>query len=99
MLPNCDNSRAPTLPLLPIGTTKQSELNSRPATNSPPIAQSTPAAEHLDIQIADFLAQSIAVDAKQIGCPDLVAAGCRQRYRQKRMLDLAQHAVIEAGRR
>jgi hypothetical protein len=70
-----------------------------PGADRPCLIASAAATEHLDVQITDFLAQSIAVDAEQIGSPDLIAAGCRQRHRQKRMLDLAQHPVIEAGRR
>ena len=33
----------------------------------------------LDFQIADLLAQRVAVDAQKVGGADLVAAGCRQR--------------------
>src|SRR6266851_8829054 len=57
------------------------------------------AAEHLDVEVADLLAQGVAVETEQIGGADLVAAGRRERHREERMLDLAQHPVIEAGRR
>src|ERR1700686_253620 len=53
----------------------------------------------LDFQVADLLAQRVAIDAKEIGGADLVAAGCRQCRRQQRSFDLAQDAVIEARRR
>src|SRR5215471_13287116 len=70
------------------------------ATRYPPFAPFSPAAaEHLDIQIADLLAQRVAVDPEQIGGADLVAAGGGERHRQERMLDLPQNAVIEPGRR
>src|SRR5579871_4367122 len=57
------------------------------------------AAVNLDIQVADFLPQRIAVQTEQVGRADLVAAGRRQRRGQKRHLDLLEDAVIEAGRR
>src|SRR5262245_15926833 len=56
-------------------------------------------AEDLDIQIADLLAQRIAIDAQKIGRPDLIAAGRSQRRCQQRHLDLTQDAMIEAWRR
>src|SRR5262245_15748849 len=56
--------------------------------------RSPAAAEHLNIEIADFLAQGVAVDPQQVGGPDLVAAGRRQRHRQQRVFDLAQHPVV-----
>ncbi len=33
------------------------------------------AAENLDVEIADFLSQRIAVDPQQVGGADLIAAG------------------------
>ena len=59
-------------------------------------AVSAGAAENLNIEIANFLAQRIAINPKQVGSPDLVTAGCGKGHRQKRMLDFAQHAVVEA---
>src|SRR5437016_3568182 len=47
------------------------------------------AAEHLNVEIADLLAQGVAVDAEQVGGADLVAAGGGERHREERMLDLA----------
>ena len=46
-----------------------------------------------------FLRSVLRLTPEQVGGPDLVAAGRRQRRRQQRILDLAQDAVIEAGRR
>src|SRR5215208_7993405 len=56
-------------------------------------------AHHLDVEVADLLAQRVAVDAEQVGGADLVTAGSGERGREQRVLDLAQDAVIEAGRR
>ena len=56
-------------------------------------------ADHLDVEIADLLAQGVAVHPQQVGRADLIAARCRQSRRQQRVLDLAQNAVIEPGRR
>src|SRR5688500_12401216 len=55
--------------------------------------------EDLDVEVADFLAKRIAVEAKQIGGPDLVAPGCRESGGEQRILDFTQDAVVEAGRR
>jgi hypothetical protein len=44
----------------------------------------------LDVEVADLLAQGIAVEAEQIRRPDLVAPGCGQRRRQQRNLDFPQ---------
>src|SRR6266508_4742956 len=60
---------------------------------------STAAAEYLDVEIADFLAQGIAVDPQQVGRPDLVPTGGCERYQQERVLDFAQYPVVEPGRR
>src|SRR4029077_3943497 len=38
----------------------------------------------LDFEVADFLGQRVAIDAKEIGGADLIAAGRRQRRRQER---------------
>src|SRR5947209_17500672 len=59
-------------------------------------ARSAPGAVHRDIQIADLLAQRVAVEPKKIGGADLVAAGRRQRRGEQRHLDFTQDAVIEA---
>jgi hypothetical protein len=76
MLPNCDNSGARKVALWPIGTIKSNER------------ASAAAAEDLDIEIADFLAQRVAIDPEQIRRADLVTARGRKRRRQERMLDL-----------
>src|SRR6185503_19310979 len=57
------------------------------------------AAVDLNIEVADFLAQGVAVDAEQVGRANLVAAGGGERGGQQRIFDLAQDAVIEPGRR
>src|SRR5262245_51345406 len=56
-------------------------------------------AEDLNIEIADFLPQGIAIDPEQIRRADLVAAGGCQSHREERMLDLAQDTVVKAGGR
>src|SRR5262245_21086015 len=45
------------------------------------IVGSVPAPKNLNVQIADFLAQGIAVQAEQIGGADLVAPGSSQSRR------------------
>src|SRR5690242_968389 len=57
------------------------------------------AAKDLNIEITDFLAQSIPIDPQKVGGPDLIAAGCSQRRRQQRVFDLAQNAMIETSGR
>ena len=78
MLPNCDNSEARYLALWRIGIIKKSSTK----------GASAAAAEDLNVKIADFLAQRVAIDPEQICGADLVAAGGRKRHRQERMLDL-----------
>src|SRR5262249_47429463 len=60
-------------------------------------AFSVAAAKHLNVEVADFLPQSVAVKPQQIGCPDLISPGCCQGGRKQRIFDLAQNAVIEPG--
>src|SRR5829696_3725447 len=55
--------------------------------------------DHLNVEIANFLPQRIAVHAKQIGRPDLIAARRYKRRREQRILHFAQNAVVQAGRR
>ena len=89
MLPNCDNSEARCIALWRIGIIKKS-----------PIARAlAAAAEDLNVEIADFLTQRVAIDPEQICGADLVAASGRKGHRQERMLDLPEHPVVEAGRR
>src|SRR5215475_6937990 len=83
MLRNCDYSAASFAAKM-IGET---------------IDRSAAGADDLDIEVADLLSQGIAVDPQEVGSPDLIAAGCRERGRQQRVFDLAQDAVIEARRR
>src|SRR5262249_39526722 len=54
-------------------------------------------ADHLDVEIADLLAQGVAVDAEQVGGTDLVAARGGERGREQRLLHLAQDAMVKAG--
>src|SRR5262245_420148 len=54
------------------------------------------AAEDLNFEIADFLAQRIAIDPEEIGRAYLIAPSGCERHRQERMLDLPQHAMVEA---
>src|SRR6478672_4518539 len=53
----------------------------------------------LDVEVADLLAQGVAVDAQEIGGADLVAARRGQRGGEERPFHLAQDAVVETGRR
>src|SRR5689334_910256 len=61
--------------------------------------QSIAAAKYLNIEIADFLPQGVAIDPQQVGGADLIASCCRQSRRQQRMLHLPQDAMVEPGRR
>src|SRR5262249_369709 len=56
-------------------------------------------AEDLNIEIADFLPQRIAIDPEQIRRPDLVAPRASPSHHGERMPDLAQDAVVKAGGR
>src|SRR5271156_5282460 len=53
----------------------------------------------LNIEIADLLAQRVAVETQKIGGTNLIAPGSRQRCRQQRNFDLLEDPVVEAGRR
>src|SRR5262249_25385866 len=63
------------------------------------LAGSDSCANDLNIEVANLLPQRVAVDAEQVGSPDLIAPGCRQRSRQQRVFDLAQDPVVKAGGR
>src|SRR5262249_56792971 len=63
-----------------------------------PAPASAAAPKHLDVEVADLLAQGVAIDPEQVGGADLVAAGRRQGDRQQRMFDFPQDAVIEPWR-
>src|SRR5689334_18449070 len=56
-------------------------------------------AANLDVEFADLLAESVAVEAEELGGFELVAAGGPQAQQDQRPLDLAQHPVIEPSRR
>src|SRR5579863_5267703 len=75
-------------------------------TNSPTNQAATPAANYsvtgpidLDVEVADLLAQGVAVEAQKVGGANLIAAGRSQGRREQRDLDLLEDAVIEARRR
>src|SRR5882757_8285879 len=90
MLPNCDNSAArPTAKTLGprIFETIKAEI------------ALTAAAIDLNVEVANFLPQRVAVQAEQIGGADLIAAGRRQRGGQQRHLDFLKDAVVEPRRR
>jgi hypothetical protein len=53
----------------------------------------------LQVELPELLAQSVAVQAEQLGRPDLVAPGRLQRERQQRPFHLAQDTVVESARR
>src|SRR3954462_6425634 len=57
------------------------------------------AADDLEVEVTDLLAQGIAIDAEELRRPDLVAAGGGQGGADQRRLDLPQDPVIEPGRR
>src|ERR1700694_2747221 len=90
MLPNCDNSAA-----YPPGTCSILAAFTRIFAATSLAA----AAVDLNVQIADFLPQRVAVEAEQVGRADLIAARRRQRRSEQRHLDFLEDAMIEAGRR
>src|SRR5258708_15464225 len=55
--------------------------------------------DDLYFQVPDFLAQRVAIDAQQVGSPDLVAAGRGKCRREQGVFDLPQDSMIEARRR
>src|ERR1700747_2801944 len=55
--------------------------------------------DHPDIEVADLLAQGVAVDPQEVGGADLVAAGGRKGRGKQGIFDLSQEAMVEAGRR
>src|SRR5687767_2555596 len=77
---------------------RRRELVQRPC-RTPGCARLLQPADHLDLQIADLLAQGVAVEAEQGRGADLVAARRRQGEVDQGPLDLAQHAVVDAGGR
>src|ERR1700681_1179558 len=62
-------------------------------------APSTAAAIDLNVQIADLLAEGIAVEPQKVGRPDLIAAGRCQCCGEQRHLDFLEDAMIETRRR
>src|SRR6185312_13735884 len=53
----------------------------------------------VDIELADLLAEGVAVEAQELGRFELVAPGGTEAQQDERPLDLAQYAVIEPGGR
>src|SRR3712207_7250724 len=49
-------------------------------------------AHHHEIQIADFFAESVAINPEKFRCPDLIATGCGQGRSDQRAFDLAQRS-------
>src|SRR4051812_6783336 len=66
---------------------------------APPPRGSARAANDLEVEVADLLAQGVPIDAEEHRRSDLVAAGGGKRGADERRLDLAQDPVIEPGRR
>src|SRR5579864_2369357 len=94
MLPDYDNSGARPGGFRPTLFLELCALWYRIGT---PVLASRPI--NLNLQVADLLAQRIAIDAEQVGGADLIAAGGGQGSREQRAFDLAQNAVVQAGRR
>src|SRR5262249_46768644 len=57
------------------------------------------AADDWNVQLADLLAQGVAIETKQMRRPDLIAAGGPEGVYDQRSLDLAQHSIVEPGGR
>src|SRR3989337_170945 len=55
--------------------------------------------DHFEAQIADLLAQCVAVEAQEIGGADLVTPGRSERRGDQWRFDLAQHPGVEPGGR
>src|SRR3954451_24787849 len=56
------------------------------------------AAHRLQVEIFDLLAQGVAVETKDLGGADLVAARRGERGGEQRRFEIAQYAVVEANR-
>src|SRR5260370_35697316 len=97
MLPNCDNSTAQRTASTCICCPRLRATGYRaPFTR---LRASAAAAVDLDVQIANLLAQGVAVEPEQVGSANLVAPGRRQRGREQRHLDFLQNPWIEPRRR
>src|SRR5581483_3172258 len=57
------------------------------------------AAQHLDVELADLLAQGVAVEPEQRGRLQLIAARGAQAEADQRPLDVLENAVVDPGRR
>src|ERR1700748_3108240 len=94
MLPNCDNSTAPA----PDGGAEHHAWQ-RAMRVLVPKNLLIAASVDLNVQVANLLAQRVAVEAQQVRRPDLIAPGRRERRRSQRLLDVLAYAVIETRRR
>src|SRR5579883_111018 len=92
MLPDCDNSLA-LATAIRLTAMRASHRRRHPAASLP-----AGGAVDLDVQIADLLAQRIAVDPQKVRGADLIAPGGGERRGQKRRLHFAQDAMIKAAR-
>src|SRR6266404_510536 len=54
---------------------------------------------NLNVQVANFLPQRVAVEAQKVGRANLVAPRRRQSRREQGYFDFLEYAVIEPGRR
>ena len=52
------------------------------------------AADYGNVQFADFLAQGVAIEARQMSGSDLVAAGGAEGQHDQRPFDFAQYPVV-----
>src|SRR6185437_15962584 len=52
----------------------------------------------LNVEVPDLLSQRITVKTQEVGRPNLIAAGRRERCREQRHLDLLEDAMVEARR-
>src|SRR5258708_6928120 len=102
MLHNCDNSGAPyaRLPRIKaVWSCAAARSRPQPPQSGRNTRASAAGAENLNVEIADLLAQGIAIDAEEVRGADLVAACGGERHGQQRVLDLPQDPVIEPRRR
>src|SRR5690606_37803776 len=52
------------------------------------------AADDLNVEVTDLLAERVAVDAEEVGRLDLVSARGGERHAEERLFEFPQHAVI-----
>jgi hypothetical protein len=54
---------------------------------------------HLNIEIANFLTQGVAVHSEEVGSTDLIAARSGESGRQERKFNFPQNPMVETCRR